>query len=185
MLNQLFLPHWQSENICVQISIKVKNPELNSTLITWCLYVFIFCWLQCYPTADISRIVSGFEWCLENKLNFSKNLQFLSALSLMIWHGLVCTRGSVIAKIVGLNVKGNAKFTEAVNMYVYEELINGRKLTEIINTEHENVKYLPGCKLPANIVSAHLLLFLTLFHSSRQDNDRFTGTTEISDIENR
>lgn len=61
--------------------------------------------------------------------------------------------GSVIAKIVGLNVKGNAKFTEVVNMYVYEELINGRKLTEIINTEHENVKYLPGCKLPANIVA--------------------------------
>lgn len=61
--------------------------------------------------------------------------------------------GSVIAKIVGLNVKGKAKFSEAVKMYVYEELINGRKLTEIINTEHENVKYLPGCKLPANVIA--------------------------------
>ena len=38
-------------------------------------------------------------------------------------------------------------------MYTYEELVNGRKLTEIINTEHENVKYLPGYKLPENIVS--------------------------------
>lgn len=38
-------------------------------------------------------------------------------------------------------------------MYVYEEIINGRKLTEIINETHENVKYLPGHKLPENVVS--------------------------------
>ena len=44
-------------------------------------------------------------------------------------------------------------FEDIVQMYTYEELVNGRKLTEIINTEHENVKYLPGYKLPENIVS--------------------------------
>lgn len=38
-------------------------------------------------------------------------------------------------------------------MWVFEEMVNGRKLTEIINTEHENVKYLPGHKLPTNVVS--------------------------------
>lgn len=38
-------------------------------------------------------------------------------------------------------------------MYVYEEMIDGKKLTEIINTTHENVKYLPGHKLPPNVVS--------------------------------
>jgi len=37
-------------------------------------------------------------------------------------------------------------------MWVYEELIDGKKLTEIINTTHENVKYLPGKKLPENVV---------------------------------
>lgn len=37
-------------------------------------------------------------------------------------------------------------------MYVYEEIVNGKKLSNIINTEHENVKYLPGQKLPENIV---------------------------------
>jgi glycerol-3-phosphate dehydrogenase (NAD+) len=31
--------------------------------------------------------------------------------------------------------------------------IDGRKLTEIINTEHENVKYLPGIKLPDNVLA--------------------------------
>lgn len=37
-------------------------------------------------------------------------------------------------------------------MWVYEENIDGRNLTDIINTEHENVKYLPGYKLPENVV---------------------------------
>lgn len=37
-------------------------------------------------------------------------------------------------------------------MWVFEEIIDGKKLTEIINTEHENVKYLPGHKLPKNVV---------------------------------
>jgi glycerol-3-phosphate dehydrogenase (NAD+) len=40
-------------------------------------------------------------------------------------------------------------------MWVFEEDIGGRKLTEIINTQHENVKYLPGHKLPPNVVSSN------------------------------
>lgn len=56
-------------------------------------------------------------------------------------------------------------FEELVQMYTYEELVNGRKLTDIINTEHENVKYLPGYKLPENIVSlCHVYLCKALFH---------------------
>lgn len=42
-------------------------------------------------------------------------------------------------------------------MWVFEETVNGRKLTEIINTDHENVKYLPGHKLPPNVVSTKQL----------------------------
>ncbi|KXJ19579.1 glycerol-3-phosphate dehydrogenase [NAD(+)], cytoplasmic isoform X1 [Exaiptasia diaphana] len=62
--------------------------------------------------------------------------------------------GSVIAKIVGANTKDhNDIFHEEVKMYVYEEEIDGKKLTEIINTQHENVKYLPGYKLPENVVA--------------------------------
>ena len=38
-------------------------------------------------------------------------------------------------------------------MWVFEEMIHDRKLTEIINTDHENVKYLPGFKLPENVVA--------------------------------
>lgn len=62
-------------------------------------------------------------------------------------------RGSTIAKIIGRNVEKNPKFENQVKMYVYEEMVHGRKLTEIINTEHENVKYLPGHKLPDNVIA--------------------------------
>lgn len=57
-------------------------------------------------------------------------------------------RGSVIARIVGVNVTSQPDvFDKTVKIYVYEEIIDGKKLTEIINTQHENVKYLPGYKV--------------------------------------
>jgi len=62
--------------------------------------------------------------------------------------------GSVIAKIIGANVTQQPDvFDKTVNIYVYEEMVDGKKLTEIINTQHENVKYLPGHKLPENVVA--------------------------------
>ncbi|CAI5765350.1 glycerol-3-phosphate dehydrogenase NAD+, cytoplasmic [Podarcis lilfordi] len=61
--------------------------------------------------------------------------------------------GSAIAKIVGSNAAKLDKFDTTVNMWVFEEEIGGKKLTEIINTQHENVKYLPGHKLPPNVVA--------------------------------
>ena len=69
-------------------------------------------------------------------------------------------RGSAIAKIIGSNAATNTQFDNTVNMWVFEEMINDRKLTEIINTDHENVKYLPGHKLPSNVVSNTLTVML-------------------------
>ncbi|XP_067832784.1 glycerol-3-phosphate dehydrogenase [NAD(+)], cytoplasmic-like isoform X1 [Heptranchias perlo] len=66
--------------------------------------------------------------------------------------------GTVIGKIVGENAAKSNKFDNIVNMWVFEEMVNGRKLTEIINTEHENVRYLPGYKLPTNLVAVPELL---------------------------
>lgn len=63
-------------------------------------------------------------------------------------------RGSAIARIVGHNATTYKDiFDPTVNMWVFEEIVDGRKLSEIINTQHENVKYLPGRKLPENVVS--------------------------------
>ena len=67
---------------------------------------------------------------------------------------LLCPRrGSAIAKIAGSNAARLSTFENQVNMWVLEEEVGGRRLTDIINTEHENVKYLPGHKLPPNVVS--------------------------------
>ncbi|KAL0123254.1 hypothetical protein PUN28_004241 [Cardiocondyla obscurior] len=72
--------------------------------------------------------------------------------------------GSAIAKIVGANaMKYNNIFETRVTMYVYEEIINNEKLTNIINTIHENVKYLPGHKLPENVVSTSIIIYYYSF----------------------
>ena len=61
--------------------------------------------------------------------------------------------GSAIAKIIGRNVLDREEFDDEVRMWVYEEQVDGKNLTEIINTDHENVKYLPGIKFTENIVA--------------------------------
>ncbi|KAI6661247.1 Glycerol-3-phosphate dehydrogenase, cytoplasmic [Oopsacas minuta] len=59
--------------------------------------------------------------------------------------------GSAVAKIIGNNVTRLEGFSRDVTMYVYEEIVDGEKLSEVINSRHENVKYLPGIKLPTNV----------------------------------
>lgn len=66
--------------------------------------------------------------------------------------------GSAISIIVGNNCKLLPFCKSNVNMWVYEEeliLENGtkEKLSKVINTKHENVKYLKGIKLPDNVVA--------------------------------
>lgn len=88
-------------------------------------------------------------------------------LLLLIVFGLILLfRGSAIARIVGATVKANSnEFDQRVNMWVFEELVDGKKLSEIINTQHENIKYLPGKKLPNNIVGfIYLICFFIYFY---------------------
>ncbi|CCU74899.1 GPD1/glycerol-3-phosphate dehydrogenase (NAD+) [Blumeria hordei DH14] len=76
--------------------------------------------------------------------------------------------GSTIAKIVAENTKEHPDiFHEEVHMWVYEEDLKlpndskhfaasndqPQKLTHIINTYHENIKYLPGITLPTNVIA--------------------------------
>ncbi|KAJ1664359.1 Glycerol-3-phosphate dehydrogenase [Coemansia sp. RSA 1813] len=61
--------------------------------------------------------------------------------------------GSTAARIIASNVTKLPDFDDTVKIWVYEEIVKGKKLTEIINTQHENVKYLPGHKLPENVVA--------------------------------
>jgi glycerol-3-phosphate dehydrogenase (NAD+) len=52
-----------------------------------------------------------------------------------------------------MNVKRFEKYNDEVRVWVFEETVDGKKLTEIINTTHVNVKYLPEHRLPENIVA--------------------------------
>jgi len=61
--------------------------------------------------------------------------------------------GSAIAKIVGRNVLTSDEFEDEVRMWVFQEQVNGKNLTDIINTQHENVKYLPGIKFTPNVIA--------------------------------
>ena len=53
----------------------------------------------------------------------------------------VMNRASALSILLGKNVRKYKCFENEIKMWVYEEMIDGRKLTDIINTEHENVKY--------------------------------------------
>ena len=65
--------------------------------------------------------------------------------------------GSAISKIIGRNCEILSNCENNVNMWVFEETVNvdgeDMKLTEVINTRHENVKYLPGIPLPENVIA--------------------------------
>lgn len=61
--------------------------------------------------------------------------------------------GTAMARIIGCNVSKLDNFDKTIKMYVFEEVVDGKNLSEIINTQHENVKYLPGYKIPPNVVA--------------------------------
>ena len=65
--------------------------------------------------------------------------------------------GSAISIPIGNNCKRLSHCQNNVNMWVYEEEIESagerRKLTDIINSKHENVKYLPQIQLPNNVIA--------------------------------
>ncbi|CAB4478096.1 NAD-dependent glycerol-3-phosphate dehydrogenase [Rhizophagus irregularis] len=66
--------------------------------------------------------------------------------------------GTVIARMLGTNVVQQKGFDHEIKMWVYEEMVGERKLTELINEKHENVKYLPGVSIPENVIAVPDLL---------------------------
>lgn len=69
--------------------------------------------------------------------------------------------GSAIARRVALNLqqsKLKPLYHDEVKMWVYKAEVNGKKLTEIINEDHTNQKYLPGIPLPTNVVACNDLI---------------------------
>ncbi|BDA43327.1 probable glycerol-3-phosphate dehydrogenase [NAD(+)], cytoplasmic at C-terminar half [Coccomyxa sp. Obi] len=69
-----------------------------------------------------------------------------------------CAAAKLVARNCWLSSETTGEFEKAVRMWVYEEEIGDRKLTDIINERHENVKYLPGVNIGDNIVACPDLL---------------------------
>jgi len=91
------------------------------------------------------------SFCATNPQNSSDQLDKVCIIGSGNW-------GSAISTIVGKNCQRLPFCENQVNMWVFEETITvdeatgeERKLTEIINERHENIKYLPGIALPTNI----------------------------------
>lgn len=66
--------------------------------------------------------------------------------------------GNTLAKIISENAQ-NGVLDKKVNMWVFDEQINGESLISIINQKNENVKYLSGISLPSNLIAQKDLKF--------------------------
>lgn len=62
------------------------------------------------------------------------------------------SRGSALSTAVCQNVIDGG-FDKRVHIYVFDELVRSKYLSEVMNEQHENIKYLPGIKLAPNLVS--------------------------------
>lgn len=63
-----------------------------------------------------------------------------------------CAAAKLVASNVAKSDRGD-KFAREVRMWVYDEVVDGKNLSSIINEQHENVKYLPGVPLGENLVA--------------------------------
>ncbi|EDW67893.2 uncharacterized protein Gpdh3 [Drosophila virilis] len=66
--------------------------------------------------------------------------------------------GSAIATSVCKNVVDVGEFDSRVHIYVYDELVRSNYLSEVMNEQHENIKYLPGIRLPSNLIAINDLI---------------------------
>ncbi|XP_022213911.2 titin [Drosophila obscura] len=66
--------------------------------------------------------------------------------------------GSAIAASVSNNVQQMEGFDSRAHIYVYDELVRSKYLSEVMNNCHENIKYLPGIRLPENLIAVNDLL---------------------------
>ena len=64
----------------------------------------------------------------------------------------------VSTNLISFQLAHKDLFDPEVRMWVYEEMVEGQKLTEIINTKHVNVKYLPGRLANAFFPSVNLVI---------------------------
>lgn len=61
--------------------------------------------------------------------------------------------GTCIASLAAENAARSQLFHKEVKMWIYDEQVEGEPIAQIINERKENIKYLPGVKLPDNLTA--------------------------------
>ena len=126
---------------------------------------------QALERHQVAFIGSGEHWFLTLcKSCFCSHRKYSQPIRASILYGKSCLPGAwacaaakLVARNCQLSSESTGEFEKAVRMWVYEEQIGDRKLTDIINERHENVKYLPGVNIGGNVVACPDLLVLLLF----------------------
>ncbi|KAF8563898.1 hypothetical protein P879_05897 [Paragonimus westermani] len=62
--------------------------------------------------------------------------------------------GTAVARLMAGNVKNSEEFHKTVTMFVHDEKYSGESLADSINRMHVNPVYLPGFKLPKNVIAS-------------------------------
>jgi glycerol-3-phosphate dehydrogenase (NAD+) len=61
--------------------------------------------------------------------------------------------GTALARAIGSDKCKACSLEDTVRMWTPDERVGGRRLCDLINDQLENVKYLPGFRLPINVVA--------------------------------
>ena len=65
--------------------------------------------------------------------------------------------GTTMGLKIAQNVMNVGGFHNEVTLSLHDEVVDGRNLSDIINQDHHNPKYLPGYALPPSLVASPLL----------------------------
>ena len=95
--------------------------------------------------------------------------------------------------MVGKNtIKYQKYFEPIVNFWVSGKIVDGEKLSDVINERHENVKYLPGRKLPLNVLAienlveackdATILIFVVPHQAIQSENFNLPDYIKFSEV---
>jgi glycerol-3-phosphate dehydrogenase (NAD+) len=158
--------------------LEMKDKPLSFTIVAslfrsynnW--FVLFYFWLfVCYSSTDSSITGPIFAVASSSSNSFNSDCDSSSGNSAGLCNNninnimirdKVCiigsgNWGSAIATIIGPNCERLDHVDTDVNLWVFEEMVEidggKRKLSEVINERHENVKYLPGVTLPRNIIA--------------------------------
>ncbi|KAG1681299.1 hypothetical protein FOA52_007345 [Chlamydomonas sp. UWO 241] len=101
--------------------------------------------------AERENVKAGADWYVNDWSVLQASLQKYKVV--MIGSGAWACAAATLCSANVAAERGLDLFQEEIQMWTYQEQIDGKNLTDIINETHENPKYLPGTQLGNNVVA--------------------------------